>query len=406
MTWHFGCVTAREGTHDEEAPSRPRRADTAFEEANHTHRSSASIGSACGRVELERGVEPGRGDPLEQVEEQCRAPATPAGSGRCLATQSEQGSHPPPGRGFDSALRARPVPVWFDRNRVEPGPQHAARLRGSAWRGRCPADQRVRGEAGVEGETHFLFPGGRGHDGAGGGHSLPKRNEVDGRLHVDSRSSGSSLGQEAQAVRQERCSPVSSSQGDAARFPALWEDFRAEEAWGGSDDGASSSGAGEACEGAEECCSTSSGIREGGFYTRTEISRGHASPAPADSVLAPHGLGRREEDNQPHDAEVVLSATREMGEGYRVWVELGDYPVQGRFRSCPCCERPEGTRRFSLRAEIRRGMQARIWPSAQSLRLRQSRSQRGERGETGQARGPPHWTGPPRADRMGGQRFG
>jgi len=74
--------------------------------------------------------------------------------------------------------------VWFDPNGMESGSQRAAQLRGVARRRGGAAHQRVCGEAGLERQTAFLYLGGRGHNGARGGYSLPKRDEVDGRLHV------------------------------------------------------------------------------------------------------------------------------------------------------------------------------------------------------------------------------
>jgi len=158
-------VTKTEDTHDGETRARLERADTPLQETDHSDRVVAPAGGPHRRAELGQIVGFGRGNSVGEVEEHRRTPAASSCADWRAAAQSHQRPHVPRGRRLDSVLRASTVPVWFDRNGMKSGSQHAARLRGIArGRGRA-ADQRVRGEAGVEGETDFLFLGGRGHNG-------------------------------------------------------------------------------------------------------------------------------------------------------------------------------------------------------------------------------------------------
>ena len=183
--------------------------------------------------------------------------------------------------------------VWFDPNGMESGSQRAAQLRGVARRRGGAAHQRVCGEAGLERQTAFLYLGGRGHNGARGGHSLPKRDEVDGRLHVVGcwvAAAGVRAGKKLKQFAMPRASS-SSSKRDAASVSALWEDKRAQEVWRHSDDGPCPSCPGEGGADAQGFHTASTWLRKGGVRSGKKTSPSDATAAPAASVLASHRMG-------------------------------------------------------------------------------------------------------------------
>src|SRR5260370_27622028 len=103
------------------------------------------------------------------------------------------------------------------------GPQHHLRLRDAVGRGRREADQRVRGEVGGGGEAGGPECGGRGYEGAGGGHPLPTRDAIDGRLHEHGSWGEQARGPCIEGVREEEQQGIRSGVQKSSRVPPVRE---------------------------------------------------------------------------------------------------------------------------------------------------------------------------------------
>jgi hypothetical protein len=156
----------------------PVAAHSIFEAPDDCYRRQPSLGSPRGGDRLDGLAWFRRGDSDEQGEERGRSPASAPGVDGRSAVQGDEEDDLPRDRGLHPVLRAGPLPLRAHRNGMVTGPQHYLRLRDAVGRGRSEADQRVRGEVGGGGEAGRPARGGRGYDGAGGGHPLPTRNAI------------------------------------------------------------------------------------------------------------------------------------------------------------------------------------------------------------------------------------
>jgi hypothetical protein len=238
--------------------------------------------------------------------------------------------------------------------------------------------------------------------GAGGGHSLPKRNEVDGRLHIIGCRGGSSGRPEAQAIREGRERGIPGSKGNAARVPTLWKDERPETARRRSDDGSYPSYPSAAEPSAPRLTPRVRGygkvalarvqkLHEVMYRLLPQIQYWHRTGWVAAKKIISLGMPK------------LYSVPRgKVGKPIEFGLSWGDYAAERRLRPGPCCRRSPRARRRTLCGEVCRGMRASVWPRSDRVRLRQSGAQRSERREASQARCLPHWTGPPWAHRLGG----
>src|SRR5712692_9926697 len=396
----------REDTHDEETRTGPGGTDSSLEETDHSDRVVAPAGGPDRGAELGRAVGLSRGNSFRESEEQCWTPAASSCAGGGVAPQGHQRPHLPSGRRPHSILRTGALPVWFDRNGMESGPQYPARLRGIA-RGRGGAPhQRVRGEVGVAGETDFLFLGGRGQDGTGGSHSLPKRDEVDGCLHVVGCGECIARREEAEGLRLCDQRQVPSSEGDREGISSLREDKDqgTETANHGAHDGACALCSEQTGKRARRSQAEDKRLQQGRVRSSAEDSRGDEPSASSDSVLAPHRLGGGKQNHQPNNVEALLHPPRQGGQVSGIRIELGHHALEGRLRPGSRCSEQTRAGRRPLRHPVGRRVPASFWAHPNCLCLRPSRSQQGEYRQATRARGSPYWTGPPRQDCMGGQR--